>query len=263
MLSAQATPKAFLFDAVSIKPNTSGSGNISISMTGDRYLCTNNTLKGLLMYAYDLKTEEAISGLPKWADSASYDIDAKMDAETVAALKKMTRPESSEQKRLMMQGVLADRFGLKLHHETRDLPIYALVVAKGGPKLQASASIEPEPAGEKRPEGSPRGSGSMSIHNGDMTATGIPLSNLAANLSMQLHREVRDRTGLTGNYDFKLSWSREELDGRPQDAAASGAAPAAPSIFTALQEQLGLKLDSTKGPVDTIVVDHIDPPTEN
>ena len=159
----------------------------------------------------------------------------------------------------MMQAMLADRFKLKAHRETKDLPMYALVVAKGGFKLKDADPNNTYPNGIKGPDGVSH-AGMMMMRRDMLTAQAVPISSLAGNLAGQLHRIVLDRTGLTGKYDITLRWSPDEMSNEQQDAATTISAP---SIFTALDEQLGLKLESTRGPVDAIVVDHIEMPSEN
>jgi uncharacterized protein (TIGR03435 family) len=206
------------------------------------FTASNLNLKALIQYAYNLQTEDLISGLPGWANSTTFDIQAKIDEDLAAALNKLPKEERAARRGIMMQTLLADRFQLKVHHETRDLPIYSLVIAKGGFKLNPA---------------DPRGS--MSYGDGQLTTQGVPIKSLVFFLSSFLHRKVVDNTGLTGNYDMSLRWSSDEVANAQQDPSA----PSAPSLFTALQEQLGLKLESTKGPVDTIVVDHVAHPSEN
>jgi uncharacterized protein (TIGR03435 family) len=235
------------FDVVSIKPNKSGSGGMSINIDDGRYVASNLSLKSMIQNAYGLQTQDQIVGLPGWGSSARFDVEAKMDAETIAALKGASREQEQKLREAMMQAMLADRFQLKVHAETKELPIYTLVAAKGGPKLAAA-----DPANKKN--------GWMSSSNQTLTATGIEMAGLCDFLSGRLHRKVVDNTGLAGSYDFKLQWSPDEAAG--ESAAATGAAQL-PSMFTAVQEQLGLKLESGKGPVDTVVVDHVAMPSEN
>ena len=165
--------------------------------------------------------------------------------------------KSNAQRRLMMQAMLADRFKLKVHHETKELPMYSLVIAKGGFKLKEADPNDTYPNGVKGPDGVGH-SGMMMFLNGVLKAQGVPISNLANSLSLQVHRLVVDKTGLTGKYDFSLAWT---ADGVTPDNGLG--AETWPSLFTALQEQLGLKLEPTKGMVDTIVVDHVEMPSEN
>src|SRR6185312_13638313 len=195
-----ASTKLPAYEVAAIKPNKSDGGMTRLSITADRYSATNNSLKMMIEYAYDLKADGLVSGLPGWADSARFDIEAKMDEDTVAALKKLSNEERTEQRRLMTQSLLADRFQLKVHHESKEMPMYALVIAKGGLKLK-DADLN----GTKGPDGVPHGGG-WSSSDGQLTAHGIPISGLANFLSRNLHREVVDKTGLTGKYDFKLKW---------------------------------------------------------
>lgn len=241
--AASAETKVPVFDVVSIKPNKSGSGSMGIETHNDSYSATNVSLKRLLRDAYDIR-EDLISGVPGWAESTGFDIKAKVVDPNLDELKKLT----GEQHRLMLQSFLADRFQLKVHIETKELPVYELVVTKGSPKFHEAASGNGSADGGKTP--------GMWIHNNELTATAIPLTSLTAMLSRQLHRTVLDKTGLTGKYDLDLKWA-------PDDGQDPSPDSSAPSIFTALQEQLGLKLQSSRGPVETLVVDHVEMPSEN
>ena len=260
---APADAKPLMYDVVSVKQNKSGAGMMRSMNQVDRYSTTNVGLKSIIQNAYGLKMPEMVSGLPGWADSAAFDIEAKMDVETIAELKAMPKEQADEQRRQMMQAMLADRFKLKAHRETKELPIYSLVIAKGGFKLKDADPNNTYPDGIKGPDGNSR-PGMMSMGHGKLTAQAIQMSNLANNLTIQVHRLVVDNTGLKGKYDFTLQWTPDEMEGG--HLAGDGPATAAntgPTIYTALQEQLGLKLDSTKGPVDTVVVDHVEMPSEN
>ena len=234
------------YDVVSVKANKTGSGNTSVHINADRYLASNISLKSLLVDAYDLETDDLIYGLPVWAASAHFDVEGKMDEETIAKVKSAPMLEGREMRRRMLQTLLADRFRLTAHHETRELAIYALVVGRGS-KVKIAAADDVR-------------NGGFSSSNHALTANGIGMASLAAFLAGRLHRNVEDRTGLKGEYDFKLEWAPDEAAG--ESASLTGASPL-PSLFTAMQEQLGLKLESTKGPVDVIVVDRIEQPTEN
>jgi uncharacterized protein (TIGR03435 family) len=251
------------FDVVSIKPNKSGSGRISIMFKPDGYSAENVSLKMLILGAYGLK-EDQLSGVPSWADSARYDIDAKVAGPDVADLQKL----KNDQRRLMLQPFLADRFKLKAHNETKVLPIYELGVAKNGIKLKEATPGDTYANGIKGRDGAGHG-GSMRMSPGQLTAQGVPMTSLVNALSQQLHQSVVDKTGLTGIYDFTLQWTDDRSDPmfKGTDGAPQRADPApdasGPSIFTAIQEQLGLKLQSTKGPVETLVVDHVETPSEN
>jgi len=240
------------FDVVSIKPNKSSSGNNnSTSFNGNSFSATNISVKMLLEDAYGVK-QDLIFGLPGWANSDRFDINAKIVEPDLELLKKLT-PKQAEG---MLQAILVDRFQLKVHTETKTLPVYEMVVVKDGPKFKASA---PEGSPEdKSPNGVARGAMTVqrSVQNTELTGHAIPLASLANMLTDQLHRTVLDKTGLTGQYDLLLKWTSDDAP----DAASDSSTP---SIFTALQEQLGLKLQSSKGPVDTLVVDHVEMPSEN
>ena len=255
---APATPPAY--DAVSIKPNKSGPGMMRVNVSNDGYSGTNVSLKMLIQYAYKLQTQEQISGISGWADSAGFDINAKMDPEAVGELKKLSTVDAAAERRVMMERMLEDRFHMKVHHEMRELQTYNLVVAKGGAKVKDADPNDTYPNGPKGPDGVSH-AGMMMMRDGEFTGQAITMANLAGNLSNQVHRTVTDKTGLTGKYDITLHYQMENMHGDSTDSAAP--AETAPSLMTALEEQLGLKLESVKGPVDTIVVDHVEQPTEN
>jgi len=192
------------------------------------------------MDAYELEPYQIIGG-PKWMDSDRYDIAAKAEGEGTPA---------KAQVRLMLQALLADRFRLRVHRETREMLVYMLVIGKGGPKLKESATGSQS---------------SFSLSSGgpltEITVSRGSMEQLAIHLSSAgIGRPVLDRTGLTGSYDYKLRWTSgmsAAPDGTPADAGGQ------PSIFTAIQEQLGLKLESGKGPTELVVIDNVEKPSEN
>lgn len=255
---AVASPPSF--EVASIKPKGAGEGPVRVMFAPDAFTANGVTAKFLIGFAYNLKDFQ-ISGGPGWIDSEKYDINAKLDEATIEALKKLTPDQAVEQRRLMLQGLLAERFNLKVSQSSKELPIYALVVAKNGPKLSPAAD-SPSSSG---PGGGPKSM--IRLAPGEFTATGITISNLIDRLSREVDRKVVDKTGLTGRYDFTLRWTPD----RPvpvTSGADGGPAPpppdsSGPSIFTALQEQLGLKLESQKGPVGTLVIESIEKPSEN
>jgi uncharacterized protein (TIGR03435 family) len=240
--TSTASGKPFVYDVVSVKPHKLDSGT-GLTMwwryTKDGLSAQGVTLVQLMIIAYGVLTPDQIEGLPSWSASTQFSIDAKMDDDTVARFQKLSQADRGSANREMLQGMLADRFQLKAHHENRERPVYELVIAKGGVKLKETA------AGE---------SGGYSMGNGKLSGKGIQISSLTFSLSNEVGRYVVDKTGLTGKYDMDLKWT-------PDDE--QGSADAGPSIFTALEEQLGLKLVAAKGPVDTVVVDHIEKPSEN
>jgi len=256
--------KVPVFDVVSVKPNKSESGMVRIMAKPDGYSASNVSLKMLVQSAYGIR-EDLISGAPSWADSARFDIDAKVAGSDVDALKKL----SPEQRRLILQPLLADRFKLKVHTETKQLPVYELVIAKSGSKLKEANPGDTYANGIKGPDGAGR-EGMMRMGRGQLTAQAVPMTSLANMLSQQLHRTVLDKTGLTGKYDLELNWTPDQgsdpmFKGPEGSQQRADPAPdsSGPSIFTALQEQLGLKLQSAKGPVETLVIDHVEMPSEN
>jgi len=229
----------------------------------DGFSASNITARMLIANAYDVK-EDQVTGGPAWVASTGYDIDAKVTAFGSPDVHQLT----SDQRRQMLQSLLADRFQLAVHTETKQAPIYELTIAKGGPKLKpsdtsAAPAAPPPGAGlHGNPgDGPPRGGMMRMSGPGNLNATAMSMPQFVEMLSRQLHTTIVDKTGLTGSYDLSLAWTPDDMPASP--AGAETPDPSGPSIFTALQEQLGLKLSSTRGPVKTIVIDHITPPTEN
>ena len=248
-----AQPALPVYDAVSIHPHNASDNRVDLSFHPDSFTAINITLKELLSYAYQIR-EDLISGLPAWADSAHFDISARVSDPDHSVLDKLTR----DQMKAMIRPILFDRFQLKVHTEIKTLPVYDLVLAKGGPKLQKSPP-PPDDPDHPTPPGKHRKT-SWRFNNGDLTVTAITMSDFAVTLADQLHHTVIDKTGLTDAYDFNLKWTPDE---DADKAADNGAADRPPDIFTALQEQLGLKLEAAKGPVTTLVVDHAEQPSPN
>lgn len=194
-----------------------------------------------------------------------------MDRAAADELRKLAADQGRTIRQRMLQALLAERFKLLAHRETKELPVYALVVAKNGPKFEEAKPGDRYPDGIKAPDGRP-GAGMMFTNRGQVTGQGLPIANLVRQLSLELGRTVVDTTGLTGTYDFTLKWTPDESQGRMFKRAEGGQqrtdpAPSSessgPSIFTALQEQLGLKLEAQKGPVEILVIDYVERPTAN
>jgi uncharacterized protein (TIGR03435 family) len=265
------TAPAHVYEVASIKPNKSGDNKVRMMLRPDGFTAMGSTLEMLIQSAYEVQDFQ-IAGAPGWLNSEKYDVEAKMDASTAEEVKKLGQEEGVVERQRMIQALLADRFQLTLHRETKELPVYALVVAKNGPKLHQAKPGDTYPNGFKDPDGKP-GAGMMfmSGRGGPVIAQGLPIANLVRLLSRQLGRTVLDETGLMGNYDFTLQWTPDESQGSMFKGAEGGPAPASapppdssgPSIFTALQEQLGLKLESRKGPVEILVIDHVEKPSAN
>lgn len=198
--------------------------------------------------------------------SDRFNIDAKVAPEDAAKLKPLTGP----QRFAMLIPVFEDRFGLKFHHETRNLTQYVLVVAKDGLRMKEAQAGDTYPNGVHLPDGG--AAGLMRMQPGEFTGQGVPIANLIRSLSVVLGSTIADQTGLTGKYDFDLKWTPEVGSGMPSGPSDGGPAGAgnppppdnaSPSLFTALEEQLGLKLDAKKVPTDVIVIDHLDQPSPN
>jgi uncharacterized protein (TIGR03435 family) len=227
----------------------------------DGFTATHMQVQSFICDAYGVKDYQVIGG-PSWVSSDYYDLTAKMDDSATQTLGALSQEQKKLVRQQMMQALLADRFELVVHHETKQLPVYALIVAKSGPKLQASKTDEDYKNGPTGFDGKPMGKGNMrfqvdSAGATTMTGQGHSMDSLAAQLAGQLHAQVENRTGIKGDYNFTLRFSRNDA------VDASTTDPSLPSIFTAVQEQLGLKLEATKGPIDVIVIDHVELPSEN
>ncbi len=250
------------FEVISIKPSKPGDDMIRLWMSPDKFTTQGQTIKEVIKFAYDIKSDEQFSGGPSWIDSEKYDIEAKEDEATAGKLQKLPMEEHANQIRLMVQAMLADRFKLRVSHETKEIPVYALVVAKGGPKMK-----EEPPATTPDAIAHPR----MFIQfmgPGQLAGTNIGNGLLADALTRQpeLGRLVVDETGLKGHYDWTLKWTPEQIDPMFRGPAGAPAPPpdaSGPSIFTALEEQLGLRLEARKGPVEVLVIDSIERPSPN
>jgi uncharacterized protein (TIGR03435 family) len=234
---AHAQTSAPAFEVATIRPAApSPDDHTHINYPpNDRFSATNITLLALMQWAYGMPENQILDG-PPWLASTRFDIQAKADIGNQT--KSLTSEQDRDLKHRMVQALFADRFHLKVHHETRTLPAYDLIVAKSGSKLQPSQS-----------SGRSVGAGRTYLNGQGVTAT-----ILAEELSEITGRVVVDKTNLTDRYDLKLQWT-------PDDAPAAD--NSAPSFFTAIQEQLGLKLEPAKEPVPVLVIDHIEPPTPN
>ena len=268
---APAPNEAQSFEVASVRPNSSGDARMSSqTLPGGRYTAINIPLRSLIINSYGLQPQQLI-GAPDWISSERFDIVAKAERE-------LDPPESRDtpsQLQLMIQSLLAERFKLKVHREPREMEIYALVPVRQdgrlGPELKPSATDcdairaarrkggpEPLKPGE-RPQCAAR------VGAGELIAGGQPLLELVSLLSATVGRSVVDRTGLKGTYDIYLKWTPDFVRQRPpgDTVRINGVEfdPSGPSIFTALQEQLGLKLESERGTVEALVIDHIERPS--
>lgn len=296
-----ATAPGPTFEVASIKPNKSGDGRIGIMMApGGRFTATGVTAGMLITQAYRLQGGRGFGGnnslllnAPDWVNRDRFDIVAKAEGNVV--------PDQFPD---LLKSLLIDRFKLTAHTESRELPVYALVLARSDGKLGtslrpvsaecsamlASRRSGPPPAGRGGPgdpgpggpvgagavgrgqlpmpaPGAPAPCGNMRIGPGNLSSGGTPIALLVNSLSGFAGRTVIDRTGLAGDYQFDLQWTPDQMPGArgdlPPGVQLPPIDPNGPSIFTAVQEQLGLKLESTRAPVDVLVIDRVEPPTED
>jgi uncharacterized protein (TIGR03435 family) len=233
-LRAQTPQRPLAFDVTSVKANTSGAQGGTSKGEPGRYVGVNVTLRRVIGLAY-LPVQEFVGG-PGWIDTERFDIEGKAEG-----------TPNREQMMEMLRSLLADRFKLVVHRETRQMPSYALVAradGKTGPSLRRA-----EPCTQ---------CGGFSVGKGSLKGTAVTMTQLAVELpSATEGRRVIDRTGLSGAFDVTLTWNADAL--RPDAAAADGA----PSIYAAIQEQLGLTLEPITAPIDVIVIDHAERPASN
>jgi len=244
------------FDVISVKPDKTASGMSSLRLTPDGFSAQNVAAHMLLLEAHQLNADQLV-GEPAWTKNENFDIEAKVAGPDVAALAKL----SFNQRRSMFRQILVEQFKLTTHTETRQLPVYVMTVAKGGPKFKEHV---PDPAHPERENGQ----GRFNVGPDKITTQGTTMAYFLSFLAQKVGRTFVDNTGLTGRYDITLKWTPDDVAAASQPKADGGPAPtpaadSSPSIFTAIQEQLGLKLESAKGPVQVLVVDHIERPSEN
>lgn len=259
------------FSVVSVRP---ASPNEELSHGGvspDSYSAARTTMEQVLAYSFGLGYEHELVNAPSWVMKERFDIQGKLDDEQVASLRKLGRDDRDEQMRLMVQSMLSERFNFRYHFETRELPVYVLGIAKGGLKCpqdtssppaiadpsrprfrwSASPAPPPPPPGWRPPSPSEQKTLMQSLH---MRTKGWPFWLIVATLSHQPELEGRpviDKTGLEGAYDCEMKWSQAGSDGTDQ------------FFFTAVRDQLGLRLQPSKGPVEVLVIDNISLPSEN
>jgi uncharacterized protein (TIGR03435 family) len=231
------------FEVASVKPADPKNRGMALDkLPGGRFIATNVSLRILLKEAYGMRDFQ-IEGAPQWFDSARWDVSAK--SERAASDQEMTE---------MLQSLLAQRFALKLRQEERELQVYVLTAAKNGTKLKEAES------GESTIGVRIRGFGHLTATKASMEQLAETLSDVRLNGRAMLDRPVLDRTGLKGVYDFTLAWTP---DLEPADGAAPSETAGGPSIFTAVQEQLGLKLERQKAPLKVFIIDHVEKASQN
>jgi len=250
------------FEVASVKLNHSADGPALMRVLPSRFIIIRWTTRALIAFAYGVRETQVFAG-PTWINSERYDIEAKIEESRVKEAATLPHPRRGEQNLLMMQKLLEERFKLKVNRETKELPIYALVVGKDGPKFSETKDPLPSPVSDNAQL--PIRQQKTTWDDGKLVMMGASVGDLVELLSRHVGREVFDETGLKGTYDFTLQWTTEAQ--APVFGDDSGKAPSPdssePSIFTTIQEQLGLKLQSQKGPVKVVVVEHIEKPSEN
>jgi bla regulator protein BlaR1 len=251
------------FEVVSIKPNPNRNPYATAMAGGDlsHEMMRLTTVKFLITYAYNVRSFQ-VSGGPDWIGSDRFDIDAKPDDATLAKLEAMTRDETLAYRRLLYQSLLADRFKLAVHHATVEGAMYSLVVAKPG-KLPVAKGDCPAPGAPHDPGVMP--CGATVLWPGHVEQKSVPINTLVFSLTTLSGKLVLDNTHLTGTYDITLEWTPDSTRLGPPDPNSPFPAPDpnGPSLEEVLEEKLGLKLVPTTGPVDNIVIDHIEEPSPN
>ena len=262
---------AAAFEVVSIhqdKPSPDGRVSMQIGfMPNGTFTARGLNIKKLICMAYGIDDLQ-VSGGPDWLTSDRYTIEAKADSATQQELPKLAGPQMRLVGQHLVQGLLAERFNLKMHSDRKEIQILALVPTMSGPKLHESTPGDTYANGLKDRDGHGH-AGMMRFDGGKITAQGVPLDNLASQLTEQLHQIVQNKTELKGNFDFSLEWTPEHDHdgGRPMGSGDAGGTAVQDSnglsIYTAIQEQLGLKLEAQKSSVPAFVIDRVERPSEN
>jgi bla regulator protein BlaR1 len=271
-----------LFESVSIRPSV-GDGMPGLLIHPSSFTMTHMPVRSLVDFAYDVKSRDQLSGVPDWLNTENFDLDAKESDAVSQQLGKLSFDEAATRVKLMLQTVLADRFGLKVSYETKILPTYSLVVAAGGSKLTPASEqpllpLPPPNSHESVVTANappptdpatglpilPKGFHGMVLGRGRLVATAAPVRQLADSMSGNLGHEVLDQTGLTGLYDFTLKWTPipSELVNDPR-VPGNAPDPNGPALATALEEQLGLRLLPQDRAARVMVIDHVERPAAN
>src|ERR1700685_3017370 len=266
--NTRAVAPPYEFETASIKPNKTDAFSFRPGFTVDGYRASNITVQLLIREAYGVD-EYGLSEIPDWLNRERYDVEAKVDQSVADALSKLAPAELKLAQQQMLQTLLAERFHLKVRRETKDEPVYFLVIGKNGPKLQDAKTGKTSTllsADGTRPQGKeqwqmvPGSEGGQKIQ-----ASSTSIKSLADWLTRQLSRPVLDKTELRGTYDFTIEWMPDTASTSSPDAANAVTLPGLPgaSLFTALQQQLGLRLEPGKSPIEVLMIDHVEKPSGN
>lgn len=261
--TAAVSAPSYEYDVVSIKQNkNTDPKHYVVNFPGDGISAENIPLRLLVQYAFGFNDSTRFSQMPSWVDTERYDIEAKVEPALRETLAKLSREERAPIRQQMIQALLADRMRFAFHRETKEVQTYSLTVEKGGPKFQASKPTADDPNLRRG------GRWAVTNHDGLVTLTGerIEIVSLIRMLTLQSHRPVIDKTtGLAGKYDMTIRFVPEdgqvETPGGPTPLEAPD--PLGPDLVSAVRDQLGLKLQLGKGPVEIIVIDHIERPSGN
>ena len=269
-------PNAAVFTAgyrhVSITPGATGKGLVEtrIFFTPDSLSAKNQTLQGLIRLAYGVQDDQ-ISGGPDWVTTARFNVEAKLDSSVVAELQKLSPEQQKAERDQMFQTLLADQFKVALHRESKLLPAYVLVIAKNGPKIQAAKPGDTYPNGIKSLDGLPAGPHKFDMGPDGMTVQALPMSFVTEHLALHLNQPVLDRTGLTGDYDFTFKMTpeggstdhKEVIGGKQTTVHTTPVGAKHAALLAAMEEQLGLRLDTQTVPLPVLVIDRAVKPSEN
>jgi bla regulator protein blaR1 len=288
-LQSQAPSKPS-FEVASVKPSAGAGNFMGIGRApGGRFTANNVPLRFLIQNAYRVRDFQVIGG-PSWMASERWDVEAKAEEGSIPAPSGPPDPNVADPMSIRLQSLLEERFQLKLHRETRELPIYTLTIVKDGLKMKSveapprlvpgqappGPSPPPPPPGGGLPANFTPAPGSVMMSPGRLLGSAMTMTQLVNSISGLLGRSIVDKTELKGYFDVRLQFAPESAPGSsgpvgpapgggpPIAGPPAGASdPAGPSIFTAVQEQLGLRLESTRGPVEVLVIDSVQKPTEN
>jgi uncharacterized protein (TIGR03435 family) len=268
---AQQTPD-YEYDIVSIKPTDpdyTQVGNkipLGIVYSADGFDAKSMRVWGLIINAYGVQTL-SVFGAPKWWDTERFNIIAKVDGATADAMQKLPPNQLKVVRQRMLQKILTERFGLKFHHEMKDMPCYVMTIGKSGSKLQEYSPDHAKPSDLQDFEGN-RAANRFTMNGDELVGQSVTMENFTAQLSLYLESPVVDKTGLKGTYDFRFKFFVDYPAMPPSGPGDSGQPviiriDMKTPIIEAIQKNLGLKLESVKGPVEVTVIDHSERPSGN
>jgi bla regulator protein BlaR1 len=260
------------YQQVTVMPGDSGNGVIRsrILFTPDSLRAENQTLKELICWAYGMQDSQIFGG-PEWFATARFNIEAKLGSSVAAEFEKLGPQEQKSERDRMFQTLIEEHFKLAFHRATKDLPAYVLVIAKNGPKIQQAKPGDTYPNGIKAQDGVPAGAHRMNMGANEFTIQALPIKSVTNLLSMHLGQTILDRTGLAGDYDFKLQWAADQEDMAMHNGVhdqkltdhAMVSASTEAAISTAMEEQLGLKLEQQTTALPILIVDRAEKPAGN